>query len=134
VADTFEEYRKKLDLMRSIDNGREVAEFMMVLSLNELGKAFLAVDEFLPKKRPYSGAMPADQSKGAGKKKRIMKKIKLSSSVGETTQQTEGYELDPDEQYVINPRGRAGMPVHIVGVLPNHGPAAGDKELSRLAL
>lgn len=42
---SFEEYRNKLSPMRFIDYSGEVAEYMMVLGLNELGKSFLKVDE-----------------------------------------------------------------------------------------
>ena len=38
LGDTFEEFRKKLNPMRSIDHAGEVAEYMMILTLNELGK------------------------------------------------------------------------------------------------
>ncbi len=58
VGDTFEEFRRKLDPMRSIDHSREVAEYMLVLSLNELGRSFLNVDKFLSQKRPYADARP----------------------------------------------------------------------------
>lgn len=58
VGDTFEEFRKKLDPMRSIDYSGEVAEYMLVLSLNELGRAFLNVDNYLSQKRPYADARP----------------------------------------------------------------------------
>lgn len=44
VGDTFEDFRKKLAPMRFIDHAGEVAEYMLVLSLNELGNAFLTVD------------------------------------------------------------------------------------------
>lgn len=54
VGDTFEEYRKKLNPMRCINRSGEVAEYMMRLSLNELGKAFLNVDEFVSKNQPYT--------------------------------------------------------------------------------
>lgn len=40
VGDTFEEYRRKLSPMRYIDHSGEVAEYMMILSLNELGRSF----------------------------------------------------------------------------------------------
>lgn len=60
VGDTFEEYRRKLSPMRSINNSGEVAEYMMILNLNELGKAFLAVDEFVSQKRPYANTRPSD--------------------------------------------------------------------------
>ena len=58
VGDTFEEFRSKLNSMRSKDHSGEVAEYMMTLSLNDLGRSFLAVDEFVSKKQPYSGTRP----------------------------------------------------------------------------
>ena len=61
VGDTFEEFRKELDPMRSIDHSGEVAEYMMILSLNDLGRSFLAVDEFVSKRQPYSGTRPEEE-------------------------------------------------------------------------
>ena len=61
VGDTFEEFRKKLNPMRSINHSGEVAEYMMILSLNDLGRAFLAVDEFVSKRQPYSGTRPEEE-------------------------------------------------------------------------
>lgn len=58
VGDTFEEFRRKLDPMRSINHSGEVAEYMMKLSLNELGKAFLGVDKFVSKDQPYADIRP----------------------------------------------------------------------------
>lgn len=56
VGDTFEEYRRKLDPMRSINHSGEVAEYMLKLSLNELGKSFLNVDSYVSQDHPYAGA------------------------------------------------------------------------------
>ena len=61
VGDTFEEFRSKLNPMRSIDHSGEVAEYMMILSLNDLGRSFLAVDEFVSKRQPYSGTRPEEE-------------------------------------------------------------------------
>lgn len=61
VGDSFEEFRKVLDPMRSIDNSGEVAEYMMVLSLNELGKSFLNVDKFVSQNQPYADARPVGE-------------------------------------------------------------------------
>lgn len=61
VGDTFEEFRRKLEPMRSIDYSGEVAEYMLVLSLNELGRSFLNVDKFLSQKRPYADARPKEE-------------------------------------------------------------------------
>lgn len=47
--------------MRSIVHVGEVAEYMMVLNLNDLGKSFLIVDDFVSKKRPYVDARPSDE-------------------------------------------------------------------------
>ena len=58
VGDTYEEYRRKLNPMRSIDHSGEVAEYMMVLSLNELGRSFLNVDKFVSQNRPYADTRP----------------------------------------------------------------------------
>lgn len=58
VGDSFEGFRKKLSPMRSLDHSGEVAEYMMVLSLNELGKAFLEVDRFVSQSQPYAGTRP----------------------------------------------------------------------------
>ena len=63
VGDTFDEFRGKLDPMRSIDHAGEVAEYMMKLSLNDLGKAFLMVDEFVSKNQAYVGARPKGENK-----------------------------------------------------------------------
>ena len=61
VGDSFEEFRKKLSPMRSINHSGEVAEYMMVLSLNELGRAFLAVDNFVSLNQPYADTRPNDE-------------------------------------------------------------------------
>lgn len=58
VGDTFEEYRRKLDPMRSINHSGEVAEYMMKLSLNELGRSFLNVDKFVTQNQPYANTRP----------------------------------------------------------------------------
>lgn len=61
VGDTFEEYRKKLDPMRSIDYSGEVAEYMLILSLNDLGKSFLSVNEFVSQNQVYVDARPGKE-------------------------------------------------------------------------
>ena len=61
VGDTFEEFRRKLNPMRSIDHSGEVAEYMMKLSLNELGKSFLNVDKFVSQNQPYTDTRPKGQ-------------------------------------------------------------------------
>ncbi len=60
VGDTFEEFREKLDPMRSIDHSGEVAEFMLVLSLNELGKSFLKVNDFVSQNQAYADTKPKE--------------------------------------------------------------------------
>lgn len=56
VGDTFEDFREKLDPMRSINHSGEVAEYMLVLTLNELGNSFLNVDKFVSQNQPYTDA------------------------------------------------------------------------------
>ena len=63
VGDSFDEFRKKLDPMRTIDHAGEVAEYMMKLTLNDLGKAFLRVDEFVSKAQAYAAARPKGENK-----------------------------------------------------------------------
>lgn len=58
VGDTFEEFRSKLSPMRTINHSGEVAEYMMVLGLNKLGKAFLDVDKFVSQDQPYTDTRP----------------------------------------------------------------------------
>lgn len=58
VGDTFEKFRRKLNPMRSIDHAGEVAEYMMKLSLNELGKSFLSIDKFVSQSQPYVDTRP----------------------------------------------------------------------------
>lgn len=58
VGDSFESFRAKLDPMRSIDHSGEVAEYMLVLSLNELGKSFLKVNEFVSQNQAYADTRP----------------------------------------------------------------------------
>lgn len=58
VGDSFEEYRRKLPQMRSIDHAGEVAEYMLVLSLNDLGESFLRVNEFVSQTHAYVGTRP----------------------------------------------------------------------------
>ena len=44
--------------MRNIEHSGEVAEYMLVLSLNELGKAFLRIDKFVSQNQPYIDVRP----------------------------------------------------------------------------
>lgn len=60
VGDSFEEYRRKLNPMRSVDHSGEVAEYMLVLSLNELGRSFLKVNDFVSKNQAYANARPKE--------------------------------------------------------------------------
>ena len=63
VEDTFEQFRQKLHPMRYVDYAGEVAEYMLVLSLNELGKSFLEVEQFISETRPYAKARPESKDK-----------------------------------------------------------------------
>ena len=63
VGDTFEQFRQKLHPMRYVDYAGEVAEYMLVLSLNELGKSFLEVEQFISETRPYAKARPESKDK-----------------------------------------------------------------------
>ena len=61
VGDTFEEFRRKLKPIRSVEgNSGETAEYMLFLSLNDLGESFLAVNEFVSKEQVYSSTRPAE--------------------------------------------------------------------------
>ncbi|MBE6824756.1 MAG: DUF4365 domain-containing protein [Ruminococcaceae bacterium] len=62
AGDSFEEFQTKLNPMRSINHSGEVAEYMMVLGLNDLGKAFLNVDDFVSQNLPYAGTRPKEES------------------------------------------------------------------------
>lgn len=67
VGDSFEEFRSVLDSlnpMRSIDHGGELAEFMLHLQLNDLGRSFLAVDDYLMEESLYSKARPKVMGEG----------------------------------------------------------------------
>ncbi len=61
VGDSFEEFRKKLNPMRSINNSGEVAEYMLTLSINELGRSFLTIDDYISQDQPYTKAVPEEQ-------------------------------------------------------------------------
>ena len=63
VGDTFDQFRKKLPPIRYIDQAGEVAEYMLVLTLNELGKSFLEVERFISETRPYAKARPKSRDK-----------------------------------------------------------------------
>ena len=55
---TFEEFRKSLPAIRGVDHSGEVAEYMLILSLNDLGESFLTVDGYVSQIRPYAEARP----------------------------------------------------------------------------
>ena len=57
-VDSFEEFRKKLNPMRSINHSGEVAEYMLTLSINELGRSFLTIDDYISQDQPYTKAVP----------------------------------------------------------------------------
>lgn len=61
VGDSFEEFRASLDPMRYIDHAGEVAEYMLVLSLNELGESFLKIDQYVSQPRSYAGTRPNEE-------------------------------------------------------------------------
>lgn len=61
VGESFEEFRKSLNPMRSVDHAGEVAEYMLILTLNDLGKSFLRVDEFLSNDQPYNSTRPKEE-------------------------------------------------------------------------
>ena len=63
VGDTFDQFRKKLPPIRYIDQAGEDAEYMLVLTLNELGKSFLEVERFISETRPYAKARPKSRDK-----------------------------------------------------------------------
>ena len=69
VGDTYENFRKQLDPMRYIDHMGEVEEYMMVLSLNELGRSFLAIDDYLSSSQPYVAARPEEKQNGGTRDK-----------------------------------------------------------------
>ena len=58
VGESFKEFRASLNPMRSIDHAGEVAEYMLILTLNDLGKAFLKIDEFVSNVQPYNSVRP----------------------------------------------------------------------------
>lgn len=66
VGDSFEEFREKLDSMRYIDHAGEVAEYMLQLKLNELGKSFLNVDKYVSQNRPYVDTRPKEDKSKKG--------------------------------------------------------------------
>ena len=58
VGEPFEVFRESLNPMRYIDHAGEVAEYMLVLSLNELGESFLTIDKYVSQPCPYSRTRP----------------------------------------------------------------------------
>lgn len=58
VGESFDEFRKGLDSIRSINHQNEVAEYMLKLELNDIGKAFLKINDFVSIQRPYTTARP----------------------------------------------------------------------------
>ena len=57
---SFSEYRDDLNKFRYIDHVGEVAEYMLVLTLNNLGESFLKVNEYVSKKQAYIIARPSN--------------------------------------------------------------------------
>lgn len=64
VGDSFEAFRKQLNPMRSIDHAGEVAEYMLVLSINDFGKAFLKVNAFVSHSQAYVETRPERNENG----------------------------------------------------------------------
>lgn len=60
VGDSFNEFRKFLDPVRSIDQCGEAFEFMLIMRLNDLGKSFLTVDRHISDLRLYSDTKPQE--------------------------------------------------------------------------
>ena len=58
VGESFDEFRGSLDPMRGIDHAGEVAEYMLKMGLNDLGEAFLTVNEYVSQSHPYVKARP----------------------------------------------------------------------------
>ena len=58
VGKSFKEFRKSLPAIRGVDHSGEVAEYMLILSLNDLGESFLTVDGYVSQIRPYAEARP----------------------------------------------------------------------------
>ena len=48
--------------MRSINHYNEVAEYMLILSLNELGKSFLTIDNYVTQSQVYVSARPQNNT------------------------------------------------------------------------
>lgn len=67
VGRSFEDFRSHLSPMRYIDIMGEVAEYMLILTLNDLGKSFMEVDRYLSQNQPYTKAIPEviSEKKGA---------------------------------------------------------------------
>ena len=61
VGDTFEKFQKKLNPMRSINYSGEMAEYMLNLSINELGKSFLTINDYISQAQPYAKAVPKEE-------------------------------------------------------------------------
>lgn len=62
VGDSFEGFRKTLAPLRCIDHAGEVAEYMLILSLNDLGRSFLKVNEFVSQNQVYAETRPKGES------------------------------------------------------------------------
>lgn len=58
VGMPFEKFRDSLEPMRFINHSNEVAEYMLILKLNDLGKAFLKVNSFVSQDQAYSELRP----------------------------------------------------------------------------
>lgn len=58
---SFEEYVNELPTFRYICHAGEVGEYLLDMTLNELGEAFLMVDNFITSKIPYTDTRPKKQ-------------------------------------------------------------------------
>lgn len=61
VGDSFKAFREKLAPIRSVDRSGEVAEYMLLLSLNDLGESFLKVNEFVTQNQVYVETRPKEK-------------------------------------------------------------------------
>lgn len=60
VGDSYEKFKRRLNPMRSIDHCGEVAEYQLILELNNLGKSFLEVNEYVSHNQIYTSTRPVE--------------------------------------------------------------------------
>ena len=114
--------------MRNVSHAGEVAEYMMVLSLNKLGKAFLEVNNFVSQNQPYADTRPKSMNLEGP-----MKNLKLNGEV-RTRTFTDEYTLDPAEKYVINLEEEMEIQLAIMMSFQVMGPPPASKELSCMVI